>query len=171
MNRRQWIASGTVAALLLAGIGTLYELQPDRAPTDDYHFRNLSEEDRGILASLAPVMLAGSLPANNDSALRALIEGFDIAVAGLTPSVQAEVAQLMMLLRVAPLRMAATGVMKPWHLASHDEIARFLTGWRYSSIAKLRSAYDALHQLCYGAWYGNTMSWAGTSYPGPPKIA
>ena len=170
MNRRQWIASGTVAALLLAGMGTLYELQPDRAPADDYRFRTLSDEDRGILAAIAPVILAGSLSAG-EAALSAAIEGFDIAVAGLTPSVQAEVAQLLMLLRVAPLRMAATGVMKPWHLASHDEIARFLTGWRYSSIAKLRSAYDALHQLCYGAWYGNPNSWVATSYPGPPKIA
>jgi hypothetical protein len=169
MNRRQWIGSGVAAVVLLAAAGAVYEFQGDRAPADDYRFRALSEEDRGILAAIFPVMLAGSLP-SDEASLRTAIEGFDVAVAGLTPSVQGEVAQLLMLLRVAPLRMLATGVMKPWHLASRDEIASFLQAWRYSGIVKLRSAYDALHQLCYGAWYGNTISWAATSYPGPPKI-
>ena len=155
MNRRQWIGSG-IAAVALIAIGTFYR------------FRALSEDDRTVLAAIFPVMLAGSL---SNSDVPAAIQGFDIAVSGLTPSVQAEVAQLMMLLRVAPLRMAATGLMKPLHEATPDEIARFLTAWRYSNIAKLRSAYDALHQLCYGAWYGNPSSWVATSYPGPPKIA
>ena len=169
MNRRQWIGSGIAAAALLLGAGALYEFAADPAPRDDYRFRVLSDEDRGILAAIGPVMLAGSLPQNED-AKRTFIEGFDTAVAGLTPSVQAEVAQLLMLLRVPPLRMIATGVMKPWHLASSRDIAGFLTAWRYSGITKLRSAYDALHQLSYGAWYGNPVSWAATNYPGPPKL-
>ena len=170
MNRRQWIGSGIAAAALLVAAGAIYESQGDRALADPYRFRTLDEADRAILAAIAPVILAGSLP-DGDDAMRALIEGFDTAVAGLTPSEQGEVAQLFMLLRVAPLRMIATGVMRPWHLASHDDIARFLTAWRYSGIAKLRSAYDALHQLSYGAWYGNPQSWVPTGYPGPPKLS
>lgn len=170
MNRRQWIGSGIAAAALLVGAGAVYEFQRDPAPEDAYRFRALDEADRGILAAIGPVILAGSLPQTED-ARRVFIEGFDTAVSGLTPSVQAEVAQLFMLLRVAPLRMIATGVMKPWHLASADEISNFLDAWRFSGIVKLRSAYDALHQLSYGAWYGNPVSWAGTNYPGPPKLA
>ncbi len=169
MNRRQWIGSGIAAAALLVAAGAVYESQGDRAPSDVYRFRAVNEAERAILAAIAPVMLAGSLP-ESDDAMRALIEGFDTAVAGLTPSVQDEVAQLFMLLRVPALRMLATGVMRPWHLASRDDIARFLTAWRYSGIAKLRSAYDALHQLSYGAWYGNARSWAHTGYPGPPNL-
>jgi hypothetical protein len=170
MNRRRWIGSGLAAAALLIGAGAVYEFQRDPAPDDSFHFRALGNEDRGILAAIGPVILAGSLPPAADD-VRAMIEGFDTAIAGLTPSVQAEVAQLFMLLRVAPLRMAATGVMKPWHLASNDDIRRFLNGWRYSNIEKLRSAYDALHQLAYGAWYGNPRSWGATGYPGPPKLS
>ncbi len=170
MNRRQWIGSGIAAAALLVAAGAVYESQSDGAPADPHRFRFLNEADRGIVAAIAPVILAGSLPESGD-ALRAFIEGFDTAVAGLTPSVQAEVAQLFMILRVPALRMLATGVMRPWNLASRDEIARFLSGWRYSGIAKLRSAYDALHQLSYGAWYGQPRSWAATGYPGPPKLS
>ncbi|HET9029144.1 MAG TPA: hypothetical protein VFN49_03135 [Candidatus Aquilonibacter sp.] len=168
MNRRQWIGSG-VAAALLVGAGLLYESQPDPAPADSFDFRALTPADRGILAAIGPVMLAGALPSESD-AHNAFIDGFDTAVSGLTPSVQAEVAQLFMLLRVAPLRMMATGVMKPWHEASAGDIERFLTGWRYSGITKLRSAYDALHQLAYGAWYGNPRSWHAIGYGGPPKL-
>jgi hypothetical protein len=170
MNRRQWIGSGIAAATLLLAAGAVYESQGDRAPADRYRFRALTEADRAILAAIAPIMLAGALPQSEDD-VRVWIEGFDTALAGLTPSVQDEVAQLFMLLRVPALRMIATGVMRPWHLASRDEISRFLNGWRYSRIAKLRSAYDALHQLSYGAWYGNPHSWASTGYPGPPRIS
>ncbi|MBV8639342.1 MAG: hypothetical protein JO322_14780 [Candidatus Eremiobacteraeota bacterium] len=157
MNRRQWIGSGVAAAALLVVAGA-------------YRFRALSESDRDILAAIGPVMLAGSLP-QGDDAMRAFVEGFDKAVAGLTPSVQAEIAQLFTILRVPPLRMLATGVMRPWHLADGEEIARFLNRWRYSNIIQLRSAYDALHQLSHGAWYGNPRSWPQTGYPGPPKLS
>lgn len=170
MNRRQWLGSGIAAATLLVAAGAIYESQGDRAPADAHGFSFLNEADRGILAVIAPVILAGSLP-QGDNALRAVIEGFDTAVAGLTPSVQAEVAQLFMILRVPPLRMLATGVMKPWHLASTADIMRFLDGWRSSSMPNLRSAYNALHQLSYGAWYGQPQSWASIGYPGPPKIS
>lgn len=170
MNRRQWIGSGVAAAAVLLAAGLIFESQDDSAPADSYRFRALDEADRAILAAILPVMLAGSLPRNED-ALRSAIEGFDAAIAGVTPSTQSEVAQLFMILRVAPLRMIATGIMRPWHLATDDEITRFLNGWRYSNIASLRSAYDALHQTAYAAWYGNPQSWPQVGYPGPPKLS
>lgn len=169
MNRRQWIGSGIAAAAILFVAGAIYESQGDRAPADGYRFRALGQEDRGILAAIGPVMLAGALPQGED-AIRRFIEGFDTAVAGLTPSVQGEVAQVFMLLRVPPLRMIGTGVMRPWHLASTDEIESFLNRWRYSGITTLRSAYDALHQLSNAAWYGSPHSWPHIGYPGPPKL-
>lgn len=155
MNRRTWIGTG-IAATLLLGAGAIYE-------------RPLQDDDASILGAIAPVMLGSALP-KDEASLQAVIDGFHTAVAGLSPSVQDEVAQLFTLLRVAPLRMIATGVMRPWRSASADEIARFLESWRYSGIAKLRSAYDALHQLTIAAWYGNPKSWPRTGYPGPPKV-
>lgn len=155
MNRRAWIGTG-VAAALLATAGVLYE-------------RPLQEDDAAILAAIGPVLLSGALP-QEDDAVNAFIANFQSAVRGLTPSVQAEVQQLFVLLRSAPLRMLSTGVMRPWRDASTDDIARFLTRWRFSGIVKLRGAYDALHQLCLAAWYGDPASWKRIGYPGPPVV-
>ena len=155
MNRRTWIGTG-IAAALLVGAGAIYE-------------RPLQEDDGAILAAIGPVLLAGAMP-QEDDAVNAFIANFHTAVGGLTPSVQDEVKQLFILLRVAPLRMISTGVMRPWSQASPADIERFLTGWRYSGIAKLRSAYDALHQLCLAAWYGDPASWKRIGYPGPPVV-
>lgn len=159
MNRRTLLGSG-IAAGLLAAAGLVYELQP--------------ETDAEIVRAIAPVLLNGALPENADErerAVTAVVRGFEVALAGLPPSVQREVAGVFTLLRFGPARMLATGVMQPWHSASHGEIERFLTSWRYNRIAKLRAAYDALHALTLAAWYGSEASWARIGYPGPPKIA
>lgn len=158
MNRRTLIGSG-ISVALLAMAGLAYEIQP--------------ETDAVILRAIASVLLEGALPANaadRERALDSVQHGFDVAVAGLPPSVQQEIAQLFTLLRVGPARMLAAGVMHPWHLASSAEIEQFLTGWRFNRIAKLRSAYDALHALVLAAWYGNAASWERIGYPGPPRI-
>jgi hypothetical protein len=67
--------------------------------------------------------------------------------------------------------MFVAGVWHPWHAASRGEIAGFLERFRYSNIAQLRSAYDALHQLIMASWYGNTQSWTAIGYAGPPRLA
>jgi hypothetical protein len=155
VKRRTWIGTG-VAAALLAGVGVFYE-------------RPLQEDDAAILSAIGPVLLAGAMPEEDDT-VSAFIANFQTAVRGLTPSVQDEVQQLFTLLRSAPLRMLSTGVMRPWQDAHPDDIARFLAAWRYSGIVKLRSAYDALHQLCLAAWYGDPQSWKRIGYPGPPVV-
>lgn len=160
LSRRAWIGT-TLAAGLVAAAGFAYEMQPE-------------DGDRAILAAIVPVMLDGALPTDphaRAAAIRDAVRGFDVAVAGLTPSVQRELARLFTLLRFAPTRMLATGVMHPWHLASNAEVARFLNAWRYSGNATLRSGYDALHALVLAAWYGNDASWERIGYPGPPHIA
>lgn len=160
LTRRAWIGSG-VAAALLAAAGLAYEQLP-------------AEGDGAIVAALAPVMLEGALPSDlaaRERAVRSVVEGFDVALAGLTPSVRRELARLFTLLRIAPARIVATGVMQPWHRASDDDLRRFLTRWRYSPNATLRSAYDALHALVLASWYSGEASWARIGYPGPPRIA
>jgi len=158
LTRRQWIGSGivAVAALGVAGLAT-----------------DSAESNREILAAVVPVMLLGALPqdaAQREAAIARTVDGFDVAVAGLTPSVQGEVAQLLSLLRIAPLRMVATGIFGPIGRTSPARIDAFLHDWRYSSVLKLRAAYDALHQLIFAAYYGNPKAWPGIGYPGPPAV-
>lgn len=156
LTRRQWIGSGVLAATALGIAG----LSADSMETD-----------RDVLAAIVPVMLAGALPLDPEKRRRAVadaIDGFDIAISGLTPSVQAQILQLFSLMRIAPLRIAATGIVGPWSKTAPARIEAFLTGWRYSSLSTLRGAYDALHQLIYAAWYGQPQSWTSVGYPGPP---
>jgi hypothetical protein len=162
-TRRQVIGSGAVALAALAAGGLIYESRGEAAPGDAFAFRVLDGEDRAILAAIVPAMI----PAAN---VMATIEGFDTAVAGLTPSVQAEIAQLFTILRVPLVRLLATGIVTPWSQASVADVSAFLTRWRFSPILKLRAAYDALHQLTLAAWYGSSAAWPAIGYPGPPLV-
>jgi hypothetical protein len=95
----------------------------------------------------------------------------DTAIAGLPPTVQSEVRDLLGLLTFPVTRRIVAGVLKPWLEAAPDDIAAFLERWRTSSFALLRTAYRALQELTTAAWYGNPASWPRISYPGPPAVA
>jgi hypothetical protein len=158
LTRAQWIGSGVTAAVALTAAGLAADSR---------------ETNPDVLAVIVPVLLAGALPADpaqRKGAVANTLDGFDLAVAGLTPSVQAEIAQLFALLRIAPLRIIATGIVGPWSRTPPERVAAFLEAWRFSRIGKLRSAYDALHQLVFAAWYGRPQSWRVIGYPGPPVV-
>jgi len=87
----------------------------------------------------------------------------------LTPAVQAEVGQLLALLRFLPTRLALAGIASPLDEAPAADIAAFLDRWRESRFDLLRASYQALTQLIQAAWYDNPASWPAIGYPGPPK--
>ena len=150
LTRRKLLLGGLAAAGVLAAGDVLYEFSAD--------------DDRVIIAAIAPVMIGLDVPRE------AVVRGFDVAVAGLPLAVQAQVHQLLGLLRFPVTRALIAGVWHPWHAASREEIAAFLQRFRYSNVTQLRSAYDALHQLVMAAWYGNDAAWPATGYPGPPRV-
>ncbi|MHB8178507.1 MAG: hypothetical protein ACYDA5_07665 [Vulcanimicrobiaceae bacterium] len=168
LTRRQLLGGGLAAGAALVIAGLAYEFSPDRTLRDPhYRFVILDEEDRAIVAAIAPVMLAGALPAG---AVEQVVRGTDVAIAGLPLHVRAQIRQLFGVLRFPLTRMFVAGIWHPWHSANAGEIAAFLQHWRYSPVVQLRSAYDALHQLLMAAWYGNEQAWPPTGYPGPPKV-
>jgi len=61
-------------------------------------------------------------------------------------------------------------VPQRWNDASAASIAQFLQAWRTSPFVKLRSAYDALHQLLLAACYADPATWSEIGYPGPPVL-
>jgi len=91
------------------------------------------------------------------------------AVAGLSAASQQEIGELFGLLVIAPARRVLDGVSTPWREASVAEVGEFLQSWRFSRLSLLQSAYGALHDLTYGAWYGRPEAWQAISYPGPPR--
>jgi hypothetical protein len=131
----------------------------------------LARPQGGIVEALVPVVLDGSLPsgAARERAVRDVTEAFHRAVAGLTPAVQGEVAQLLALFGFAPTRILLTGIVAPLGEASAADVAAFLSRWRTSRFDLMRAGYQALTQLIQAAWYDNPASWGAIGYPGPPK--
>lgn len=176
MNRRQLLQTGLGGAAVLAVAGAGYGFvtrDPPAASDDGYRFTFLDGTQRTIVAAIAPVMLAWALPENaaaRSAALRDAVRGFDTAVSALPPLVQDEVRQLFSLLAFPASRWVVAGVWSSWTVAKPDDIDAFLTRWRYSRFPLLRSGYQALHQLVFGAWYANPISWARIGYPGPPAV-
>ena len=135
--------------------------------------RYIAREVFGIVRAIVPAMLAGALPsapAERASAIDDTTAGVDRAIAGLPPAAQDELGQLFTLLSVGVGRRMIAGVASPWEEAPARDVDAFLTDWRDSSWSLKRSAYDALHQLIFAAWYANPRSWPAIGYPGPPHI-
>lgn len=143
---------------------------PPRTTTSD---GSLDRDARAILVAIIPVMLDGALPIGPGAAgaRDEALAGAGEAIAGLPPSLRRELDQLFALLSFAPTRCIVAGMWSPWPDASRESVAAFLGHWRDSRFALLRSAYEALHQIVLGAWYGNPRAWGAIGYPGPPSLA
>ena len=158
---RRLLIAGTMAGGVVLAVAAAYGANP--AP----------DGREAVIAAIVPVMLNGALPARGAarrSAVDEVVRGVDRAIDGLPPQTQHELAQLFALLGFPPARRLVAGVRDPWPAADPREIDTFLTAWRRHRVARLRSAYDALHQLTFAAWYGNPAAWHGIGYPGPPKV-
>ncbi len=137
------------------------------------HVDAIDATEREVIVKIADAMLDGAIPSSpsqREDALQAAADGFTIAVEGLPPHLQHDVQQLFSLLTFAPTRRLVAG-LPPWTAATRSDVQAFLSRWRFSGFALLRSGYDALHQLVMAGWYGNDLSWARIGYPGPPEIA
>ncbi|MEO8346450.1 MAG: hypothetical protein ABI607_12220 [Betaproteobacteria bacterium] len=171
ISRRTFLAAGLLGATALV---TARWLRSPHAPPGDVNLRTLDADAQSILSAVVPVFLAGALPVDEPSRRAAIadtVRGIDVAVAGLPPSAQEELRQLFALLALPPTRMTLARVAAPWDQAGAPEVRAFLDRFRGSSFMLLRSAYGALHQLTFAAYYGNSSSWPRIGYPGPPDLA
>ncbi|MCB1941741.1 MAG: hypothetical protein H6942_10985 [Candidatus Accumulibacter sp.] len=162
VGRRQFIKTGLAGSVLLSFAGWLNAAGS----------RQLSDAEREMLAAVVNAMLAGVLPTESRERRRLVtltVNGVATAVSGLSAATQKEIGELFGLLVIAPARLVLAGVGKPWREASVGEVSEFLQAWRSSRLNLLQSAYGALHDLTFGAWYGRPGSWQAISYPGPPR--
>jgi len=171
ISRRTFITTGLLGAAALA---TAQWLRGPHAPPGDASLLVLDADAQAILGAIVPVMLAGALPVAAEARRQAVadtVRGIDVAVSGLSPNSQDELRQLFALLALPPARVAIARVSAPWPQASETDVRACLDRFRGSSLSLLRSAYGALHQLTFAAWYGNPASWPPIGYPGPPELA
>lgn len=163
LSRRQFLQAGIAGSALLACAGWLNAAGA----------RTLSVAEREMLAAVAGVLLDGALPKAGEARQQLIernVDGIAQAVAGLSLATQKEIGELFGLLVLAPARLLIAGVSPPWREASPAEVAGFLAAWRSSRLGLLQSAYAALHDLSFGAWYAQPESWTDIGYPGPPEI-
>lgn len=169
-GRRQFIQVGVAGAAILAAARWLD--RPVGAEAAPAPYRFLDARAAAAIAALVPVIIA-TLPAEPAARTRAIEEtvaAFDRAVSGLSPAVRKEVDELFSILRFAPARLMMTGLWSPLEESAPEDIAAFLTRWRYSAFDIQRAGYQALSQLLIAAWYGNSASWAAIGYPGAPTV-
>lgn len=171
LSRRSFIAAGVVGAAALATAGWL---KGPHAPPPAVPRRALDADGEAIMGAVVPVLLAGALPtdpAQRQAAMTRTLSAVDAAIAGLTPAVQAELAELFALLSLPPVRLGLARVADPWPRASATDVRAFLDRFRDSRFTLLRAACGALHEITFAAWYGAPESWPAIGYPGPPPLA
>ena len=169
LTRRQFIKVGVGGALLLGAVRWLG--RPLAAPASAHRF--LDEPSARIVATLVPIVLAGSLPRDDDaqaSAVREVVDSFDRAVSVMARSIQGEVRELFGFLVFAPSRLAFTGLWAPIDESQPEELRAFLDRWRHSRFELQRVSYQALTQLIQASWFDNPKSWGALGYPGPPTV-
>lgn len=171
-SRRQFMKVSAAAALALAITRSLdREVLAQAATATALPWRRLRSKDAELIAALAPAILAGSLPedaASRQLAISEVVAAFDRTVAGLPPTLQAEVDELLSLLTFGLTRRFIAGVATPWPQAGEAEVKAFLDRWRNSRFATFQQGYQALARALIACWYGNPRSWTAIGYPGAP---
>jgi hypothetical protein len=175
LTRRTFILAGAaggaalVAAYWLRRDNGAQPLTPEVAA-----LAHLDPAGPAIVTAIVPVLLVGALPldpVSRTNAVNETVTNVARAVSGLPPAAQHELSQLFALLAFAPARFALTGLTTAWSQARESDVAAFLDRWQASRFVLMRSAYDALHQLVFAAWYGNPRSWPAIGYSGPPALS
>jgi hypothetical protein len=171
-SRRRFLAvSGLSAALLAAGGALAWRRSADRASGASHDV-----DATRVLRALVPSLLADALPdarrspGDADVARDDVVRDAMTGIGGLPPHARRELAQLFALLAFAPTRVVLAGLATDWDAASRADVDAMLAAWRDSRLELRRAAYDALHALVTGAWYGNARSWPRIGYPGPPAL-
>jgi hypothetical protein len=174
-KRRTFLKAGLIASVGLGLVNQLHtsaKAQPaNTAELGTFDLKKLKNADAVLIAALAPVILAGTLPQAEDArkvAISEVVDAFDRTIAGLSPLVEGEIRELFSLLHFSLTRKYLAGVSKPWDEASSTEIEAFLSNWRNHRFALFQGAYQALARLMIACWYGNPLSWGAIEYGGPP---
>lgn len=169
MNRRWWIR-GALGAAVVSGLaaGAGY-----RVWKPGYQNGQWPQDLAPTLHALGAVLLAGSLPTQENAAqaaLQAWLQRLASTLVGLPPPVQAEVSDLLALLRLAPGRLVLCGDTADWASLPTADLQYRLTQMRSASLALRQQAYLALRDLSLAAYYAGPEAWPALGYPGPAQL-
>jgi hypothetical protein len=170
MQRRTLLGLGVAGAALLALAGGGAALMHERAWRDG----QLLPAGRRVLAAIARAVLDGSLPidvAAQATAIDRHLMRMQATVSAMPTHTQNEVADLLALLSMPPLRISLTGLSSPWEQAPVADVQAALQSMRQSSLLLRRQAYGALRDLTHAAYFADASTWPLLRYPGPRTLA
>lgn len=170
MQRRTLLGLGVAGAAVLTLAGGGAALMYERALRDG----KFLPAGRHVLAAVARAVLDGSLP--NDVAAQATaidshLTRLQATVNAMPTHTQSEVADLLALLAMPPLRVILAGLSSPWEQASVADVQAALQSMRQSSLLPRRQAYGALRDLTHAAYFADASTWPLLRYPGPRTLA
>lgn len=166
LSRRRLIFTGVAGAAVIVAARWLRPSRDNGAPA-------LSADGADVMRAIVPAMLDGALPepvAEREAAIEATVSAIGVAISGLPPVARDELSTLFALLASAPVRIAFADLDSGWRDANVTATNAFLVRLQKSRWSVKRSAYDALHQLTFAAWYANPVAWPSIGYPGPPVL-
>lgn len=162
--RRTFFKVGFTGALLLGGA---YSITRSLEFKNHPDFRFFDSADVENLKAISFSILQGTQIKEDE--LISVVKGIEVAVLGLTPIVQKEVKELLLLFKWRPLRWS-TGRNRPWSEASVVEMEELLNSWKLHRISLFRGAYGALCELVNASYYANPSHWEQIGYPGPMEL-
>jgi hypothetical protein len=162
--RRDFFKVGLGMAFFLGGA---YSISKSLEFGEMPGFSFLDKSDSDNLSAFIPVILDGSDLLNSEISL--VLKNIDKAIEGLSPSVQGEISELLLLFKWRPLRWS-TGRNSSWKDATFEEIDSLLVSWSNHSMQLYRAAYSALCELVNASYYSMEKTWPSIGYPGPPEI-
>jgi hypothetical protein len=169
ITRRTFIKAGLLGtgALVAAGAWDGWRLRAcgmSAAP--------LSPQGRALFAAMMPALLDGVVPPDawSPTMMDQAMTRLEATIAALSPHAQGELHQLACLLDRRVGRLLLAGSSAPWAVVTPARAGEILTRWRTSGSTLKVSAYRALHDLTYAAWYAEPSHWAAIGYPGPPDL-
>ncbi|MFT6071300.1 MAG: hypothetical protein ACJAT2_000482 [Bacteriovoracaceae bacterium] len=162
--RRTFFKLGFSAAFILGGA---YSISKSLEFESMSGFKFLDKSDAATLNAFIPVILEGTELKKKE--IPEVIQNIEEAISGLSPSVQGEIGELLLLFKWRPLRWS-TGRNSPWSEASFEEIDSLLVSWANHNLELYRSAYSALCELVNASYYSMERSWPTIGYPGPPEL-
>lgn len=170
MQRRSLLGLGVVGGAVLALAGGGAALMYESAWRDG----KLLPAGRRVLAAVARAVLDGSLP-SDAVAQAAAIDGhltrMEATVSAMPTHTQGEIADLLALLALPPLRATLAGLSVAWERASVADMQSALQSMRESSLLLRRQAYSALRDLTHAAYFADPSTWPLLNYPGPRALA
>jgi hypothetical protein len=170
MQRRTLLGLGMAGAALLAVAGSGAALVSERTWRDG----KLLPAGRRVLASVARAVLDGNLPSDaaaQAAAIDSHLARVEATVNAMPPHTQGEVANLLALLAMPPLRATFAGLSRAWEDASVTDVQAALQSMRQSSLLLRRQAYSALRDLTHAAYFADASTWPLLRYPGPRPLA